>query len=36
MAHTLEQFADACHRILKGDPGPAGQQKIVALLQEVL
>ena len=36
MAHTLEQFAAACHRILKADPGPAGRQKVRVLLQEVL
>lgn len=36
MAHTLEQFAAACHDILKADPGPAGRQQICALLQDVL
>ena len=36
MAHTLEQFAAACHDILKAEPGPAGRQKICALLQDVL
>jgi predicted metal-dependent enzyme (double-stranded beta helix superfamily) len=36
MAHTLEQFAAACHDILKADPGPAGRQKIRALLQDML
>jgi predicted metal-dependent enzyme (double-stranded beta helix superfamily) len=36
MAHTLEQFAAVCHDILKTDSGPAGQQKVCALLQEVL
>jgi predicted metal-dependent enzyme (double-stranded beta helix superfamily) len=36
MAHTLEQFAAACHDILKADPGPTGRQKICALLQELL
>ncbi len=36
MAHTLEQFAAECHRILKADPGPAGRQKVCALLQEIL
>jgi predicted metal-dependent enzyme (double-stranded beta helix superfamily) len=36
MAHTLEQFAAACHDILKADPGPTGRQKICALLQDVL
>ena len=36
MAHTLEQFAAACHDILKADPGPTGRQKICAFLQDVL
>ena len=36
MAHTLEQFAAACHRILKVEPGAEGQQKVCALLQDVL
>jgi len=36
MAHTLEQFAAACHRILTADPGPTGRQQISVLLQEVL
>ncbi|MBI3330271.1 MAG: hypothetical protein HYZ81_26630 [Nitrospinae bacterium] len=36
MAHTLDQFATACHRILTADPGPAGRQKVAALLQDVL
>jgi predicted metal-dependent enzyme (double-stranded beta helix superfamily) len=36
MAHTLEQFAATCHDILKAEPGPAGRQKICALLQDVL
>jgi len=36
MPHTLEKFAADCHRILKAEPGPAGRQKICALLQEVL
>ena len=36
MAHTLEQFAAACHRILKADPGPTGRQQISVLLQDVL
>jgi hypothetical protein len=36
MAHTLEQFAAACHDILKAEPGPAGRQKVCTLLQEVL
>ena len=36
MAHTLEQFAAACHRILKTDPGPTGRQQVCTLLREVL
>jgi predicted metal-dependent enzyme (double-stranded beta helix superfamily) len=36
MGHTLEQFAAACHRILKADPGPAGRQKVCTVLQDVL
>ena len=36
MAHTLEQFAADCPRILKADPSPTGRQQVCALLQEVL
>ena len=36
MAHTLEQFSSACHRILKTETGPEGRQKVCALLQDVL
>jgi hypothetical protein len=36
MAHTLEQFAADCHRILKADCGPKGQQEVCDLLQDVL
>jgi predicted metal-dependent enzyme (double-stranded beta helix superfamily) len=36
MAHTLEQFAATCHRILKADPGPTGRQQVCTLLREVL
>jgi hypothetical protein len=36
MGHTLEQFAAACHDILKAEPGPGGRQKVCALLQDVL
>jgi hypothetical protein len=36
MGHTLEQFAAACHRLLKAEPGPAGRQKVCTLLQNVL
>jgi predicted metal-dependent enzyme (double-stranded beta helix superfamily) len=36
MAHTIEQFASECHRLLKAEPGPKGRSKVGALLQEVL
>lgn len=36
MAHTLEQFAADCHRILKADSGPKGQQEVCERLQDVL
>jgi len=36
MGLTLEQFATQCHRLLKETPGPAGREKVCALLQEVL
>ena len=36
MGFTLEGFAAECHRILAGDPGPAGREKVVALLRDVL
>jgi predicted metal-dependent enzyme (double-stranded beta helix superfamily) len=36
MVHTFEQFAAACHDILKAEPGPAGRSKVSALLQEIL
>ena len=36
MGHTIEQFASACHDILKAEPGPTGRQQVSALLQEVL
>jgi predicted metal-dependent enzyme (double-stranded beta helix superfamily) len=36
MTHTFEQFAADCHRILKADSGPKGQQEVCTLLQEVL
>jgi len=34
--HTIEQFAAACHDILKKDNNPAGRSKVCALLQEYL
>jgi hypothetical protein len=36
MAHTLESFSAACHRLLKAEPGPAGREKVCELLQDVL
>lgn len=36
MIHTIEQFAGACHDVLKAEPGPAGRKKVCSLLQEVL
>jgi predicted metal-dependent enzyme (double-stranded beta helix superfamily) len=36
MSHTIEQFAAACHDILKAEPNPAGRNKVRVLLQEVL
>jgi predicted metal-dependent enzyme (double-stranded beta helix superfamily) len=36
MGYTLEQFAAKCRDFLKSEPGPAGREKVRALLQEVL
>jgi hypothetical protein len=36
MTRTIEQFAAACHDILKAEPNPAGRSKVCALLQEAL
>ena len=36
MPHTLEQFAQACHNALKSKPGPAGRERVCAMLQDVL
>lgn len=36
MAQTLEQFAAACHDILKAEPNPEGRKKVCALLQKAL
>ncbi len=36
MSRTLEQFAAACHDILKAQPNPAGRSKVCNLLQEYL
>jgi hypothetical protein len=36
MNRTIEQFAAACHDILKAEPNPAGRSKVCALLQNFL
>jgi hypothetical protein len=36
MGHTLEGFADQCHRILAAEPGPSGRKKVCAVVEEVL
>lgn len=36
MSYTLEQFASACHDILRVDPGPAGRGKVRVLVAELL
>jgi len=36
MPHTIESFAAKCRDLLKAQPGPAGREKVCALLREVL
>ena len=36
MEFTLDSFASECRGILKADPGPAGRDKVRAVVQEVL
>jgi predicted metal-dependent enzyme (double-stranded beta helix superfamily) len=36
MTATLEGFAKQCHELLKAEPGPAGRDKVRALLEKVL
>ena len=36
MAYTLESFAAAAHDILTADPGPAGRERLRALVEGVL
>ena len=36
MSATLEGFAKQCHDLLKSEPGPAGREKVRALLENVL
>ena len=36
MGHTLESFAAECRRLLLAEPGPAGREKVCAVVQDVL
>jgi hypothetical protein len=36
MDHTLESLAAESHRLLKAEPGPAGREKVCALVRDVL
>jgi len=36
MAVTIEQFSSECSRILNAEPGPAGREKVCALLRKAL
>ena len=36
MTTTLEGFAAKCHDLLKAEPGPAGREKVRALLEATL
>ena len=36
MTSTLESFAAKCHDLLKAEPGPAGREKVRALLETTL
>ena len=36
MNAKLEEFATICHDYLKNEPGPAGREKVVAALEDVL
>jgi hypothetical protein len=36
MGYTLEQFADECREALKAEPGPAGRQKVCAIVQNIV
>jgi hypothetical protein len=36
MGYTLEQFAAECRRLLKAEPGPAGRQKVCAIVRDVV
>jgi hypothetical protein len=36
MGYTLNDFSAECRRLLEAEPGPAGRQKVCALVQNVL
>ncbi|MDE2515028.1 MAG: hypothetical protein KGL12_03280 [Rhodospirillales bacterium] len=36
MSHTLQSFAARCHDLLAAEPGPAGREKVCALVRDVL
>jgi hypothetical protein len=36
MSYSLEQFSADCHSVLADDPGPAGREKVCALVQKAL
>jgi predicted metal-dependent enzyme (double-stranded beta helix superfamily) len=36
MGYTVESFAAECRKILSAEPGPAGREKVCALVQDVL
>lgn len=36
MGTTIDQFSSECSRILNAEPGPAGREKVCALLRNVL
>jgi hypothetical protein len=36
MGYSLEQFAAECRQALKAEPGPAGRQKVCAIVQNVV
>ncbi len=36
MPMTLDQFTAEAHRLLKAEPGPAGREKVCALVQQAL
>ncbi len=36
VGNKIDQFAAECHRILEAEPGPAGREKVVAALENLL